>query len=187
MEVESTSTVVARGVTSAQLKTLDQATRRQGFVGFGKLIIGGFVMQFDYRTIRKTITNKITRLPIDGSKGSDLKNRGSNEPVVEIACHFSGFQKQIYREALERIVGSEKAQPFISEEAVFNVVIDRVSFRREEFDVIEWDMTLRQHIVFPAFIEKQSLLSQTTSIIATATTTAENVVRSLTGGFGVGI
>lgn len=181
MEVESPGIVTARAVTSGTLKTIDELARRQGFVGFGKLIIGGFVMQFDYRTIRKTITNKITRLPIDGSKGSDLKNRGSNEPVVEISCHFSGFQKQIYREALERIVGSEKAQPFITEEAVFNVVIDRVSFRREEFDIIEWDMTLRQHIVFPAFIEKQSLLSQTTSIIATATTTAENIVRTLTG------
>jgi len=138
-------------------------------------------MQFDYRTLRKRLSNKITRLPIDGQKGSDLKNRGANEPVIEISCHFSGFQKQIYREALERISDSEKAQPFVSEEGVFNVVIENVMFTRQEFDVIEWNMTMRQHIVFPPFIEKQDLLSQTTSIIATAATTAENIVRELTG------
>lgn len=181
MEVESLSTVVGRGVASGALKTIDELARRQGRIGFGKLIIGGFIMQFDYKTIRKRLENKITRLPIDGQKGSDLKNRGAHEAVVEISCHFSGFQKQAYREALERIADSDKVQPFVSEEAVFNVVISNLNFTRDEVDIIEWSMTVRQHIVFPPFIEKQTLLSQTTSIIATATTTAENVVRSLTG------
>ncbi len=182
MEVESAAIVTSRGAISGALKTIDVLARGQSFkIGFGKLIIGGFVMQFDYRSIRKNLSNKITRLPIDGQKGSDLKHRGANEPVVELSCHFSGPQKQIYRQALELISDSEKAQPFVTEEAVFNVMIDRVSFTRDEFDIIEWNMTVRQHIVFPAFIQKQALLSQTVSIIATAGTTAENIVRLATG------
>ena len=173
---ESLANIAARGVASLALKATDNVLRGNTFTGFGKFTVGGLAFQFDYEKIRTRRERKLTILSIDGAKGEDIQDRGAKGAVVQFDCWFSGPLKFLYRDLLNNMFESGKAQTMLTDDVVFDVVIVTLEFTRNEEDLLGWNMMVREHRTFPAFLTKTTPVAEILQGSATALSTIEDLL-----------
>jgi len=176
MERESPLIIGARAAASGGLKSLDNSIRGNGFVGFGGFILGGFVMQFDYKRLSRRKSRKLARFKIDGAKGDDIQDRGGNPDEVALRAWFSGSLRPAYQQALDEIEESGKVQTFFTRDAAFEVVVDDLEYEHTNPEQVEWTMNLIEFNEFPPIIAKKNVFNVAADITAGATSLIENLV-----------
>lgn len=176
IERESLLVQGARAATSSGLKGLDHLLRKNSFRGFGGLIIGGFVMQFDYRRLGRKRSNKIAKISMDNADGDDLSIKGRKPEEISIDCWFSGPLKNVYKQALIEIDLSQKVQTFFSREVSLEVIIEDIDFTHENTEEIRWTMKLLEFVDFPAIVQGKNIFNIVADVTASAGTTIESLV-----------
>lgn len=175
IERESVLVQGVRAGTSSGLKILDNEIRKNSFRGFGGLIIGGFIMQFDYKRLSRKRSNKVARISMDGGDGDDLTLKGRKPEEITIECWFSGPLKDIYKQALIEIDGSQKVQTFFSREVSLEVIIEDVDFIHMNVEEIRWTMNVLEFNEFPPIVQDKNFFNVVADLTASAATTIESL------------
>lgn len=176
IERESPLVIGLRSATSSGLKILDNEIRKNSFRGFGGLIIGGFIMQFDYRRLGRRRTNKIAKISMDNADGDDLSHKGRKPEAISLDCWFSGPLKNLYKQALIQIDGSQKVQQFFSRDVSLEVIVEELDFTHENVEEIRWTMKLLEFVDFPPTIQDKNFFNLVADLTASAGTTIESLV-----------